>query len=114
MTRLTCLHCTAATQGVVLCRRCQATASVALQAITASHAALFSLGTTPPRVRRRSGPADPTGNAAAGPGDTHRRSEIETAAADTTSMLSTWVRAGSTTGPSSADRATPCRPWPTS
>lgn len=90
MSGLSCQHCRAKTNGVVLCRRCRTTVEVSLATIMISHEALFSLGTTVPRVRRRSGPADPTGNAV----NTNDRevTDIETVAAETTTMLSGWVR----------------------
>lgn len=90
MSELSCRHCHARTNGVVLCRRCRTTAEVSLATIVNSHEALFSLGITVPRVRRRSGPSDPTGNAI-GAGDTESL-DIETAAAETTVMLTGWVR----------------------
>jgi hypothetical protein len=90
VSRLTCRHCQAKTEGVVLCKRCQTTAAVSLEAIPASHVALFSIGDIErPRTRQRSGPSDPTGSAV-----TRDRSvsKTETAAAETTAMLDTWVR----------------------
>lgn len=89
-TGLSCQHCGAKTNGVVLCRRCQTTADVSLSSIAAGHAALFSLGGGAPRVRRRSGPADPTGNTAGA--EDEQTTDIETAAAETTIMLVGWCR----------------------
>lgn len=90
-TGLVCQHCKAKTNGVVLCRRCRTTAEISLSTIAASHAALFSLGTTVPRVRRRSGPADPTGNAVSIV-QVEADVVLEDAAAETTTMLVGWVR----------------------
>lgn len=90
MSALSCQHCRAKTHGVVLCTRCQTTAQYALRTIAESHAALFSLK-VPERVRRRRGEVvDPTGNAAS---TAQAPTDVETLAAQTTNMLSTWVRA---------------------
>jgi hypothetical protein len=86
---LTCLHCRATTNGVVLCTRCRTTAEVALDNLAAYHADLFSLPTNNVRIRRRSGPADPTGNLiAVGDGG----GGVEAAAAETNTMLTAWCR----------------------
>lgn len=90
MSRLTCAHCQATTEGVVLCKRCRTTAAVSLEAIAANHADLFTFGSTPAPVRRRSGRSDPTGSAASRGDD--RGSRIEDAAAETRAMLNGWVQ----------------------
>lgn len=88
---MTCLRCGAQTNGVTLCTRCTTTLDVALEALPDYHAGLFSIGNTPPpiRGRRRGEPVDPTGNAI------NRRdtdTAVETAAAETTTMLNAWAR----------------------
>jgi len=86
---VTCVHCGAATNGVVLCARCVTTTAAALTNVASHHTALFSLGSPAP-VRRRTGMADPTGNAV---GSRPPSDSIETAAAETTTMLVGWTRA---------------------
>jgi hypothetical protein len=90
MTALSCQHCRAQTVGVVLCKRCQSTASVALQNIAAYHGDLFGAGHEVARIKRRSGSADPTGNAIAANPD--HETAAETAAVEATNMLTGWVR----------------------
>lgn len=82
-----CLHCTAATNGVLLCARCRTTTEVALQNIASYHRQLFSLGSVA-HVRGRSGPSDPTGNAA---GTTRVEDSVEAAAVDTMTLMARWV-----------------------
>jgi hypothetical protein len=84
-----CQHCSADTNGVVLCTRCRTTAEVSLGNLAAYHGDLFSLGGEVPRVRRRSGPSDPTGSAAS---EDRKDTPVEAAAVETTAMLSGWVR----------------------
>lgn len=87
---LKCLHCEAATNGVVLCKRCRTTLTIALQNVGSYHADLFSLGATIRVTGRRSGTSDPTGasvNAFRG------EPPVERAAAEATTILVAWVRA---------------------
>lgn len=89
MSNLTCLHCTADTNGVVLCSRCQTTAGKALSNISAYHADLFSLPAQTFGLRRSNRVSDPTGSAVslAAASD-----PIEDAVAATRNLLATWVR----------------------
>lgn len=89
MSTLTCQHCTAPTEGVVLCARCLRTACTALDKLASYHADLFSLPARPAGVRRSHRVADPTGSAVslASVSD-----PIEDAAAATKAMLVGWVR----------------------
>lgn len=86
---LKCLNCTAATNGVVLCKRCRTTLEVSLQNVATYHGGLFSLGNLTTRLGKRSGPSDPTGSLA---GTVKAEPAVEAAAAETTNMLSTWCR----------------------
>lgn len=90
MSHLTCLHCTAATDGVVLCARCQHTARRALSNVSAYHADLFSLPATRSGLRRSNRVADPTGSAVA---VASYDDPIEDAAVAAKNALVGWVRA---------------------
>lgn len=89
MSTLTCQHCTAPTEGVVLCARCLRTAGTALDKLASYYADLFSLPARSAGVRRSHRVADPTGSAVslASVSD-----PIEDAAAATKAMLVGWVR----------------------
>lgn len=91
MTGLKCLHCGAATNGVVLCARCSATAAMALRKLAEYHDKLFELGDVAlNKIRRHAEVADPTGN------QTVADPEIDdarvVAASEMTTMLAGWVR----------------------
>lgn len=90
MTGLTCLHCSADTDGVVLCKRCRNTLGVSLQHVASYHGDLFGLGSAARvRGRRRGEHNDPTGAAA---GNVQTEPVVERLAAETTSTLVTWTR----------------------
>lgn len=87
---LKCLHCTAATNGVVLCKRCRTTLTVSLQNVASYHGGLFSLGgMMSVRAGKRSGTADPTGTTA---GAVQVEPAVERMAFETRNHLSTWTR----------------------
>lgn len=84
----TCQHCTATTEGLELCARCQHTVRRALSNVSAFHADLFSL---PGRVfggRGANRISDPTGSAAA----LSDRDTIDAEAAATKRTLVQWTR----------------------
>lgn len=97
MTDLTCQKCTAATNGVVLCSRCQHTARRALFNVAAYHADLFTLPAQSFGVRRANRVADPTGSAVSLASGTD---PIEDAADSTKTMLTGWLRRVVDTKPS--------------
>lgn len=90
MSTLTCLHCTAPTNGVVLCPKCQRTAGTALTNIASYHANLFSLPGRVFGLRHTRGVSDPTGSAVA---LRDARDPIADEAAETKTALVGWVRA---------------------
>lgn len=87
MSTLTCQHCTAPTNGVVLCSRCQHTARRALFNVRAYHEDLFNLPTQVFGTRRANRVSDPTGSAVGLASD-----PIEDAAADARRILLHWMR----------------------
>lgn len=87
MSTLTCQHCTATTNGVVLCSRCQHTARRALFNVNAYHEDLFNLPAQVFGTRRSNKISDPTGSAVGLASD-----PIEEAAADTRRILAHWLR----------------------
>lgn len=90
MSTLTCLHCGAGTNGVVLCTPCQHTARKALANLANYHADLFNLPAQSFGSTRSNKVSDPTGNSVA---VMSAASPIEDAAAEAKTMLVTWVRA---------------------
>lgn len=87
-----CDHCGATTSnGLVLCKRCRGTLTVALENIGTYHGDLLSLGGEVTRIRvRRAEVNDPTGRAVAL--QSAPKDPADEAAADTKAMLVGWAR----------------------